>query len=165
MTRTSLRVVIVALIVGVTIGYLLNVVIVSRGGAMLVPPLTLPLTLSAMAVMVIAFAWPVRQTVRGAAKKRVNPLVASRTAMLAKASSLAGALLSGFSAGIVYFTLTRAATAPGSVTGATIAAVIGGLILLAAGLVAEHFCSLPPDDPEDDGGAPTPPQPSGSSHV
>ena len=147
MKRTGALSVIVMLIVGFYIGYLGNVVLAAMGRAVIIPPPSLPLTLIAVAAAVIALAWPVRAAVKGTSKRRLNPIVASRTAVLAKSSSLAGGLLTGLSAGLAFFILTRSVAPGGDAALPTIAAVIGSIVLLAAGLVAEHMCTLPPEDP------------------
>ena len=76
--------------------------------------------------------------------------------MLAKASSLGGALLGGGGLGIVGYLLSRSVVAsPNAVTMSVVAAA-GAILLLVAGLVAEHMCSIPPGDEKRDDGAPDP---------
>ena len=76
----------------------------------------------------------------------VDPFYATRVVVLAKASSLAGALVTGLAAAILVFLLTRSVLpAVGSLTMAVVTAV-GAVVLLAGGLVAEKMCTLPPED-------------------
>ena len=79
----------------------------------------------------------------------VQPLVAARAVLLAKASALAGAIMAGVWAGLLVYVLPRSA----EVTAAAADAVAGAVGLVCAlGLVAgalwlEHCCRTPDDDP------------------
>lgn len=148
MKRTGIRDLFVTLVVGVSVGYLLQSVLVSMGGRMVIPPLTFSVTLGVAAVAVLVLAWPIRAAVRGTARTPLNPIVAGRVAMFAKASSLSGGLCTGFAAGLAYFALTRAVPPSGLPVVQFAAGVLAGCVLLVAGLIAERFCTLPPDDPE-----------------
>jgi hypothetical protein len=82
----------------------------------------------------------------------VEPLAVARYAVLAKASSLAGALYAGFSAGVLAWLLlepTRAARAdiPEAVGG-----VVSALALVGAALWLERSCRVPeqPDQQDED---------------
>lgn len=138
---------------GLAVGYLGELALVSGGAQAVVPPVSLAITLVGVAALVLAFAWPVRQAVRGTAKRRIDPFRAARTAVLAKASSITGALVLGGGVGIVAFLLTRSVLPPASTVWTAVATAIGAALLLAAGLVAEHFCTLPPDEPDEEEGA------------
>lgn len=100
--------------------------------------------LAVVAVLVLWAASAVRAYLRGR-RPSLDPLRAARTAALAKAASLTGALLTGWYAGQALLTLPhlqfeaqqgRAWSAGGAAAGAVVLAV--------AGLVAERFCELPP---------------------
>jgi hypothetical protein len=122
--------------------------LVASGRPATIPPLTLAFALVAIAVIIVAMALPVRRVTRRVAGARIDPFYATRVVTLAKASSLGGALLGGAGLGILAFLLTRSVVPGlGSIT-AAIAAAVGALVLLIAGLVAEHMCTLPPDDDE-----------------
>ncbi|MGX5695735.1 DUF3180 family protein [Agromyces soli] len=135
--------------VGLAVGYLGDLAIVSSGASALVPPLSLALTLALVGVVVVAFAWPIRRAVKGTGR-RVDPFRAMRVAALAKACSLSGALVTGIGAGIALFLLTRTVVSSAASVWLSVATTAGALLLLVGGLVAEHFCTLPPDDPEDE---------------
>lgn len=151
MKRTGLREVVVGLMVGMTVGYLLQNILVSSGAHLLVPPVSFTITVVIAAITVFSLAWPIRSVLRGTRKRPINALFASRVAMFAKASSLSGAVLTGFGAGLAYFALTRS-VAPGAVTVVLLSvAVLGGALLLTAGLLAERFCTLPPGDDDAEG--------------
>jgi len=127
--------------------WLVEAALTSTGRAIVVPPFALAFVLALMGVIVVALAWPVRKVTRGEEGAHVDPFYATRVVMLAKASSLSGALLAGAALGIAGYLLSRSIPPIGSLTMALTAAVGAGL-LLAGGLVAEHMCSLPPDDDE-----------------
>ena len=76
------------------------------------------------------------------------PTRAVRVAMLAKASSVVGAVIAGLAAGMLVFLLTRPVAPVGS-TVAVIATLVGALVLLAAALVAEHLCTIRKDDDDE----------------
>jgi hypothetical protein len=133
-------------IIGGGAGWLLQSALTSLGAAAIVPPVTLALTLVAIGAVVIIFAIPVRRSVRDRDTKRVDPFYATRVVVLAKAASVAGALLFGSTASIVVYLLTRNVVAGVGSIFTSSAAVIGSIILLACGLIAENMCSIPPDD-------------------
>jgi hypothetical protein len=97
----------------------------------------------------VAFAWPIRRAVKGTGR-RVDPFRAMRVAALAKACSLSGALVAGVGAGIVLFLLTRTVVSSATSVWLAVATAGGAVLLLVGGLVAEYFCTLPPEDPEDE---------------
>jgi uncharacterized protein DUF3180 len=132
MKRTHTSSVIAFVLAGIVLGYLTDLAVVSGGGKAIVPPL----------------AWPIRRAVKGRATKHLDPFRAMRTAVLAKACSLSGALVFGFGIGITLFLLTRSVVPAADTVWLALATAIGAALLLAGGLVAEAFCTLPPDDPE-----------------
>lgn len=79
--------------------------------------------------------------------RRVDPLRAARTFVLAQAAIITGSLLAGWYAAGVFVLLTgplvEARLAQLWPTGA---ATVAALILLAAGIIVEWFCQLPPGD-------------------
>jgi hypothetical protein len=137
-------------VAGVVVGFLIDTAAAGMGNPTLVPPVSLPLTLVIIAVLVILFAYPIRQATRGKSKSRIDPFRAMRIAVLAKACSLAGAVLTGGGAGILIYMLTRSVIpAPSSVLLA-VAAFVAAAVLMVCGLVAEKMCTLPPDRHDDD---------------
>lgn len=147
MNRTRPLPLLVAVIVGLVALYATNVVLAMRGAAVLVTPVSLPAALALIAMLLVALAWPVRSAAKG--ERRIDPFFATRVVVLAKASALAGALLAGAAAGILIYLLSRVVVPLGSslTAGATL---VAALALVAAALVAEHWCSLPPDEPADE---------------
>lgn len=148
MKRTHASTIIAFALGGVVAGYLIDLAVVTAGGNAIVPPLSLPVTLVGVAALVVAFAWPIRRAVKGKATKHLDPFRAMRTAVLAKACSLSGALVLGFGIGITLFLLTRSVVPSVDTVWLALATAIGAALLLAGGLLAEAFCTLPPDDTE-----------------
>lgn len=149
MKRTHAPAIVAFVAAGLVLGYLGDLAIVSAGGNALVPPVSLPITLVGVGAVVVALAWPIRRAVKGTGR-RVDPFRAMRVAVLAKACSLSGALVAGLGLGITLFLLSRTVVPQAGTVWLAAATAIGAVLLLAAGLVAEHFCTLPPDDPEDE---------------
>lgn len=133
---------------GLVLGFLIEITAAATGSPIVVPPVTLPITLVAVGAIVVVLAWPIRQATTGKVKRRIDPFVAMRVAVLAKASSLTGALLLGAGLGLVLYIFTRSVVPAVASVWLAIGTALGAAILLAGGLVAEHFCTLPPDDDE-----------------
>lgn len=126
----------------------------SAGGqAFAAPPLAASVVLAALAAAVLVVAWPVRRWTKGERDRPLDPLRAARTVALAKAAALAGAVMTGAWAGfaLVAVPLVSVSAQPGRVA-LTAAVVLASLAVTLAGLVAERWCMLPPED--DDEGPP-----------
>ena len=146
MKRTTVGSLILLAVIGVLGGWFLDAGLAASGRPIVVPPYTLPIALVAIGVIVLLLARPVWAAVRTREYARVDPFYATRVVVLAKASSLAGALLAGVGVGILVYLLTRSVVAGvGSILMAA-ATIVGAAILLAAGLIAERMCTIPPDD-------------------
>jgi hypothetical protein len=159
--RTTAGIIVVLVVVAAVAGYLIELAIVANGGFAFAPPVSLPITLTAIAIVIVALAVPVRRRVTGKRKDRLDPFYAVRVAVLAKSSSLTGALLTGLGAGIIAHALSLPIL-NGDLLGRGIAQTVGAALLLTAGLVAERMCTLPPD--KSDPGSPSDPT-AGGSHV
>jgi len=83
---------------------------------------------------------------------RLNPLLVARFAVLAKASSLAGAIFAGAYGGIAAWALSERErlTVAAQNLAPAIAGVVGGLALVAAALLLERACRVPKPPDEDD---------------
>ncbi|MFF2052903.1 DUF3180 domain-containing protein [Leifsonia sp. NPDC058194] len=137
-------------IVGLVVGFLGELGASATGMAVFIPPLTLPITLVAVAAIIVAFAVPIRRAVRGRSSRRIDPFQATRIVVLAKACGLSGALLTGAGIGLLAYLLSRDVLPTGSAILLTVLATAGAVVLLVAGLIAESFCSLPPEDDDAD---------------
>lgn len=173
MTRTSPLSIVILALLGAGGGWLLEVALVATGRAVVTPPLTLGFALAAIGAILIALALPVRRAVRGRGGNdakgqgrsgslgqpqfglagpsrptggRIDPFYATRVVVLAKASSLSGALIAGAGASILVFLLSRSVIAAADSVALTVATIVGAIVLLVCGLVAEQLCTIPPDD-------------------
>ncbi|KGA21156.1 hypothetical protein GM51_3285, partial [freshwater metagenome] len=86
MKRTTAGIIVVLVVVAAVAGYLIELAIVANGGFAFAPPVSLPITLTAIAIVIVALAVPVRRRVTGKRKDRLDPFYAVRVAVLAKSS-------------------------------------------------------------------------------
>lgn len=148
MKRTSTGVLVLLAVIGAGAGFILDQVLTMAGRATFTPSLLLPVLLVIIGAAALALAWPVRRSVRTGI--RIDPFRAMRAVTLARASSLLGAIMAGFGAGLLVFLLSRPIDPPVGSTVAMVALIGSAVVLVIAALVAEQFCTLPkdPDDSE-----------------
>lgn len=149
MKRTGPAILIVAAVLGAAAGFLLDQLLTAGGRHSFTPTISLPILLILIGALVVALALPIRRATRGAGAAPVNPFRALRVAMLAKASSIVGAAAGGFALGLLVFLVTRPVTPPIGSMGEIIASIVAGAALVAAGLVAEHLCTIRKDDDDE----------------
>jgi hypothetical protein len=149
MKRTRPGTVVILVLSALSLGFLVELGLAAAGSSILLPPSSLALALVLSAIVVVALAWPIRQATHGKARKRLNPFVAVRVAALAKASAYSGSLLLGAAAGLLLYLLTRSVLPAVASIWLAIGMAFGAALLLVGGLVAEHFCTLPPDENDD----------------
>ncbi|WP_223587152.1 DUF3180 domain-containing protein [Microbacterium sp. OVT16B] len=165
MRRTSAGVLVVLALVGAGAGFLVDQVLTAMGRVTFTPSLLLPVLLVIVGAAALALAWPVRRSVRTGI--RIDPFRATRAVTLARASSLLGAIMAGFGAGLLVFLLSRPIDPQVGSTVAMIALIASAVVLVIASLIAEQFCTLPkdPDDSEPREPSPDPGSPEfGGSH-
>jgi hypothetical protein len=147
-TRTNPLHLVLLVAFGGVLTWLLETTLAASGRAVLIPPFTLAVALVLIGIMVVMMALPVRRVARRVPGATVDPFYATRVVIIAKASSLSGALLTGGGLGVGFYLLSRAVLpAVGSITMA-FGAALGAVVLLIAGLVAENMCTIPPDEPD-----------------
>jgi Protein of unknown function (DUF3180) len=159
-TRTSPSLLVVA---AVAAGLAVNVLLQAAYGEL--PPLPL---LAGLTPLVLGLAELVLATVLRARIRRrpgarsVDALATARAVALAKASSLAGALVGGAWLGVLAYVLPLRdrVDAAGADTASAVVGVVGAAVLLGAGLWLEH-CLRTPDDPGGDADRSDRPGPSG----
>lgn len=149
MRRISPVLLLMLALAGAAVGFLLDHALTTSGRPTFTPSFLLPVFLVLLAVTLLALAWPIRRSTRSTTRRHVNPFRAVRTAMLARASSLVGAGITGFGAGLAAYLLSRPITPP---IGSIIATTIAALVLTIAAVIAESFCLLPGDGPHDPDG-------------
>ncbi|QUH05720.1 DUF3180 domain-containing protein [Saccharopolyspora erythraea] len=108
-------------------------------------------TLLLIALIDVVFALTMRPRIkRRPGTEPVDPLTAARAVALAKASSLAGAIMGGVWVGLLAYLLPERGTvqAAGADTVAAVVGLVSAAALVAAGLWLEH-CLRNPDEPEE----------------
>ena len=156
MKRTGAGILLITAAIGIAAGFLLDQALTSAGRATFNPTITLPIFLALLGAIVVALALPIRRATRGTNRAPVNPFWALRIAMLAKASSIVGAAVAGFGGGLALFLLTRPVTPSVGSLGAVLATGLCGALLVAAGLYAEHLCTIRKDDDDEQPGGEDP---------
>lgn len=128
-------------------------VLASRGFTPPPVPLLVAAVLLVIAGVVLSMGWAVRQYQRGK-RPLLDPERAARTAVLAKASAITGALLTGWYGGQILVVIgdLGIASQRDRAIAAAVAAVCS-IVLAGVGLVVEWFCSIPP--PGDDAAHPS----------
>ena len=152
MTRTRPLTLIIVGVVGLLGGFLGEYIITRLGQSSITLPAPLAIVLVVFSALIVGWAWPIRRATRERATKKIDPFWATRVLALAKACALTGALLAGIAAGMVIFLLTRPVPPGTSALVSGILVLVASLVFLAAGLVAEYFCVVPPDDHDPDAG-------------
>jgi uncharacterized membrane protein YeaQ/YmgE (transglycosylase-associated protein family) len=148
-TKTKASHLVVLGVIGAAIGWFIATGAVALG-QVIHPPFTLAAALSVMGIAVVFAARPVWRVVRRVDGARVDPFYATRVVLFAKAASLSGALAAGLTGAVLAFELTRSVVPALSSLAMIIVTVIGAVILLVGGIVAERMCTLPPDNDKPD---------------
>jgi len=152
MKRTNIVTLVLLALIGGVGGGFLEAALATAGRPIVLPPLTLGLALLAIGIMVVVLALPIRRLTRGKASQPIDSFYSTRVLVLAKASALSGSLVTGFGVGVLVYLLSRSVVpGVGSVVQA-VATIVGAGCLLAGGLIAEHMCTIPPVDDDDDQG-------------
>lgn len=136
-------------IIGAVLAGVLELGLAVSGNSIVVPPLTLAVTLAIFGALIIAVAWPIRRAVVGKSTSRLDPFYALRVVMLAQASALGGSLMVGAGVGVVIYLLSLPVVPSSSSVTLVIATIVGAAILLAGGLIAEYMCRIPPRNDDD----------------
>lgn len=148
-TPTKVTTILTVALVGIVIGALVEFALSATGHPVIILPISLALVLAVLGGIIVSLAIPIRRMIKNPKAPKVDPLFATRILMLAKACSITGALLAGVGVGAVGYLLTRSFISAGAAW-QTAATILGASVLLAGGLVAEHFCKVPPSDDKDE---------------
>nr|WP_208387991.1 DUF3180 domain-containing protein [Microbacterium halimionae] len=153
----------VAAVLGTGVGFLIDQVLTAGGRTTFTPHITLPILLLLLGAVVVVLAIPIRRATRSALAAPINPFHALRIAILAKASSIVGATMTGIALGLVLFVATRPVQPSLGSMATSIATIACGVMLVAASLVAEQMCTIRKDD-DDNADGPDEPPTIGASH-
>lgn len=150
MTRTRISTLAILVAIGAAAGFLVQVVLAAGSLPKFRPEYTLALSLLFIAGIALALAVPIRRATRAKVRTRIDPFHATRVVLFAKASSLAGALLTGAAAGLLAELLARNGGLNTDSLLRSLAVLGGAVAVLAAGLIGEYLCTVPPDDDDHD---------------
>ena len=125
--------------------------LVTGGGTLVPRPSWLAaVLLLGMAAFVAGFAWPVRSYLAGRSTKRLDPIRAARVVVLAQAATLTGAAAAGWYAGQLALVASDLSLVANQDRLWRLAVLVGaGVLLGAAGLVAQSWCRVDPRDDDD----------------
>jgi hypothetical protein len=101
---------------------------------------------TALIAAVIASGVPVRRWVRGRRDRVLDPMVAARTAVLAKAAAYGGPALAGWYLSQALLILPDLIGARRERFIVALAAGVAGIGVSVAGFVVQRWCRIPPDD-------------------
>lgn len=126
--------------------------VVARSGELVPrPPLLAAVLLTVMAGLVLWLARPVRQYLRGRATRSLDPLRAARTVVLAQAAAITGAAAAGWYAGQLAVVLTELSLVANRSRVLPLALLVfAGVVLAAAGLLAQRWCRIDPREDDRD---------------
>jgi MFS family permease len=147
-TRTRISTIVILITVGAAAGFLVQVALAAGSLPKFRPEYTLALSLLFIAGITIALAVPIRRATRATVRTRIDPFHATRVVLFAKASSIAGALLTGAAAGLLAELLVRNGGLNTDSLLRSLAVLVGAIAVLVAGLVGEFLCTVPPGDDE-----------------
>ena len=137
--------IIFALFAGV-FGWIANALAVNAGYPALRFPWSALVTMGLIAAVTFGLGFAVWRSRTGKSREPIDPLLAARVLVLGQASAHAGAIIAGWHVGIIAG-LGRAFAQGGSEsTRGAVAALIGGLVLIAVGIIVEYFCRIPPEE-------------------
>lgn len=117
-------------------------------GRSLPVPWSSAVTVAALAVVLVGWAWNFRRRLRSE-RERVDPFVAVRTAALAMSASRAGAITAGLFAGVgLWYAADLSSPAARERVVICAVGVVASIVLVVAALWLERICRLP--DADDD---------------
>ncbi|MBW3084829.1 hypothetical protein KEM60_01018 [Austwickia sp. TVS 96-490-7B] len=138
-----------------SVGYLVQRVVNDQVGRMPLPRWPGAALLVVIMVGLVVAAWPIRLWKRGKLTRRLDPLRAFRTLILARASALAGAVVAGwYAANAAVLAPDGASATVRAGMGSAAAYVVVGAVMVVVGLMVQSWCRIDPpaDDPEDHAG-------------
>lgn len=140
------------LVVAVVVGLVANLLVRLTYGSLPEFPLFAGVTLGVLGLAEVGAGNVLRARIRRRpGTSPVQPLVAARAVLVAKASALSGAIMAGVWAGLLAHVLPRSAEVAAAASDSAAAAVglLSSLVLVAGALWLEHCCRTP-DDPGSD---------------
>lgn len=147
--RMSPVALILGALLGVVTGFVTQVMLSNNGYAPFSPPVSLPATLVVISGLLVWFGVRLKRALQPDSKREVQALHAVRLLAAARAGQLTGLMFAGFGAGLLAAILGRTVGVAPGVWIPMLLTLVTGLLLLGAGLFAEHACRVPPTDSGD----------------
>ncbi|GAA2826403.1 uncharacterized protein DUF3180 [Leucobacter komagatae] len=139
--------------VGAALALLIQAWLSSRGRPPIVLPYSLPVTLVALAIVLIVLGLRLRRHIAKGIGA-VNPFQAVRLLATALAGQIVAALFAGFGGGLLLSLVGRTVPAPTPTWLPMLITAMAAIALLMCAIITEHMCRIPPsEDPEADGDA------------
>jgi hypothetical protein len=148
----TIRLVLAVSVVVTGLSYLILRLWTDQGGTL--PPASWGgfIVLVFMACGVFFAGLPVRRFLRGKATRPLNPIRAMRTLVLAQASALTGAVVTGWYIARVLVLLPTLDVPSHRTLAIRLAALaVGGVVMVVAGLLTQAMCRVDKDQPGSDG--------------
>lgn len=148
MTPTRLRTLALIALVAAVAGWVVVTLVDALLGRFLPVPITAALAIALLSLFLLVWGLLAKPRLQGkAGVERLDPVVATRTAALALASSRTGAAVFGFYAGVVIGFLPNLDTQAGRSYGWSAgAASLASIALIVVALWLERICRLPDDE-------------------
>ena len=148
----TIRLVLLVGLVATAFAYLVLRIWTEQGGVLPPAPWGALIVLVFMACGVFFAGLPVRRFLRGQARKPLNPIRAMRTVVLAQASALTGALVTGWYLAQILLLLPDFDIASvRSLVWRLAALAAAGVLMVVAGLVTQAMCRVSKDHDDSDG--------------
>lgn len=140
-------------VIGGVLAWSIQVWLTTNGFPSFVPPTTFGVAMGLVGVLLVFLAWPIRRFVlRRPGSKPVDALYATRVLLLGKAGALAGSFFVGGASGVGVSLALRPVVNTESVV-VTAVAVVGAILLVVGALLAERWCTVPPESQDTLGGS------------
>lgn len=120
-----------------------------RGGIAPPVPWTALAGVVALAIAVVAAGLPVYRWRSGRSQVRLDPLVAARTVVFAKAAIYGGALVFGWYAAQALAVLPDVIGARRTRLVLASLCAVAAVLVVVAGFLVQHWCTLPPQDKDE----------------
>ena len=148
MTHTRVSTLIALAVVGGVISWAAQALLTTAGSPSFVPPVTFGVAVGLVGMILVALAWPIRRyVIRHPGAKPVDALYATRVVLLGKAGALSGAFFAGATLGVTVSLVVRPVV-PEQAVAVTVVSVVGAILLTLGGVVAERWCTVPPESDE-----------------
>ena len=137
-------------IIGAGAGLLIQTYRSGVGHAPLSPPLSFPASLLVLAVVLLILASRLKKALGSERTTVVNPFHAIRLLAAARAAQFTGSLCAGFGLGLIVTIVDRMTQLSFTVWLPMVLTTVFGAVLVAAGVIAENACRIPPEDGDEE---------------